>query len=159
MAIIGQRVNLLPVVKEKCRKYGANAALMDAIITVESGYDPWAVRYEPKFGNIAIPTKFASNNGISVETERTCQKMSWGVAQIMGGTARYLGFNGPLTQMLDPDLNIAYCCRLLVKLASDYHDINDQIAGYNAGTPQKMADGKYRNQAYVDKVLKLMDEK
>jgi soluble lytic murein transglycosylase-like protein len=159
MGLIDTRPQLLNLVKNTTAKQRVDEKLLDAIIITESGYDQWAVRYEPNFSYTAVPDLYAKKNRISVATEKQCQKMSWGLAQIMGGTARFLGYNGPLTQLLEPETNIHYACRYIIKLMVEYPHMDDQIAAYNAGSVRYKSDGKtrvYVNQEYVDKVMRAM---
>ncbi len=147
-------MDLRALVKEKCRNYpSVDPKLVDAIIQVESGYNPWAVRYEPKFTIRNIPDKYARMNGITVETERVLNKMSFGLGQIMGSTARWLGFQGPLTALCDPELNVTWMCKYLIKLKTENHVLENVIASYNAGSVRRDAEGKLVNQDYVDKVI------
>lgn len=81
------------------------------------------------------------------------QKTSWGLMQIMGGTARDLGFAGPLTDLMDPELGIFWGCRYFQAHCSQYVQLLDQIAAYNAGQVRRMQDGTYLNQGYVDKMI------
>lgn len=160
MALIGKRQQILPLVKIAAERHKIDPQLLDAIIIVESAYNPLAMRYEPNFNSTAIPDSYAKNNRITVTTEKQCQKFSWGLGQIMGGTARFLGFGGPLPQLLEPEVNILYATKYILKLMGDYQFIDDQIAAYNAGSAKKKSNGKgteYINQAYVDKVLRTME--
>ena len=160
MALIGKRQQLLTFVKTTADKFKIDANLLDAIIVVESAYNPWAVRYEPNYNHVAIPDTFAKNNRISVQTERQCQKMSWGLAQLMGGTARFLSYGGPLTQLLDPETNIICSAKYILKLMVEFPYLDDQIAAYNAGSPKKKSTGsgtEYVNQDYVSKVMRTME--
>lgn len=139
--------------KECTTRWRVDPKLMSAIITVESAWNPWAVRYEPNYGYPVVPDGYARTNNISKETERQCQHFSWGLCQVMGGTARYLGYNGALTQLLDPFTNLMYGCKYLSSKLKEYPTTRDLISAYNAGTPVMMPTGKYANQDYVDRVL------
>ena len=135
-------------------RYRLDYSLIQAIAKVESNFDRWAVRYEAGFSYLLTPEVFAKKNKITVSTETQCQKMSWGLLQIMGGTARDLGFTGPLTQLLEIENNLKWGCKYLVKLG-EKHGMNsaNQVAAWNAGSVRQTADGDYVNQIYVDKVL------
>lgn len=143
---------LLPLVTEKALKYELNPDLLDAIIRVESSYNPYAVRLESTYRFLHSPELFAKAMKISLATEKTMQRMSWGLGQIMGGTARYMGHKESLLKLSDPALNLDYCCRYLVKLKVVCKSDDDLIAAYNAGAARKDDEGKYLNQGYVDKV-------
>ncbi len=107
MPIIGQRDQLLPLVIETAKKYRIDPAMLDAIIVTESAYNPWSIRFEPDFKPTTIPNGFAKKNGITAETEGQLLKFSFGLCQIMGDTARRLGFCGMLTSLCDPGTNLA----------------------------------------------------
>lgn len=156
MAVIGRRKHFIPMINTIARKAGVDPVLLTAIVAVESDFDPWAVRFEKDYAYSTIPNKFAENNRISLVTEITCQKMSWGLCQIMGGTLRFLGFGGPLAQMVDPGLNLQYACKYILKLGNQYPHYTDMISAYNAGSLRK-EDGEYVNAEYVKKVLAEMD--
>ena len=71
-------------------------ALIMAIVSVESGGDPCATRYEPHYHYLFKPETFAKLNRITENTEIIQQKTSWGLMQVMGGVARERKFIGPL---------------------------------------------------------------
>jgi soluble lytic murein transglycosylase-like protein len=158
MPPIGRRQQLHPLVKSVAVRFNVDPELVDALVIVESSYNPWALRYEEHFHWLTNAELYAINNRITTATETQCQKFSWGLCQIMGGTARSLGFGGPLTKLMDPELNTVYACKYLGKLASKYPALDDMIAAYNAGSPRKGDNGAYVNQGYVDKVKKAMAE-
>lgn len=147
------RTKFLPFLEEACRAFQVPVDVLDAIIHCESAWNPWAVRYERQFAYLLEPEKFAKATRVSIETEAVLQRCSWGLCQIMGGTARDLGYTGALTTLLDPELNVQYGARLFARIAGDYVTPADQIAAYNAGSVRRQANGKYVNQPYVDRVL------
>lgn len=147
---------LLPSVKTKASKYGLDVKMVDAIIQIESGYDFYALRYEPNATYKVSPEKFAKINVITTETETVTQQMSWGLMQIMGFKAREQGFQGPMPNLCDVDTNLELGCKILQNFSKKYGDEEDVIASYNAGSPRKTL-GKYVNQEYVNKVLKKME--
>ena len=92
-------------------------ALLLRLIEVESSGDPWAVRYERNFARF----HYDNNSRIhtTVETERELQRMSWGLCQIMGYTARRLSWTDPIPRLLDPVANLKVACTYLLQLHSD----------------------------------------
>lgn len=86
------------------RKSGdIDAALICAIIEQESGFNPWAIRYEPAFFNrYIIPLQLTNI------TEAQARSFSWGLMQIMGQAARELGYSGHMAQLSDPETNLFY---------------------------------------------------
>lgn len=141
-------------------QHGLPPELVRAIVQVESDGNPWATRYEPGFFDRYI--KAAAIRPIppcSLLTERQLRAMSFGLMQIMGETARWIGFDGPfLTALCDPEIGLEYGCRYLSRLVKTYLDKdgwNAVIAAYNAGSPRKDRSGAFVNQKYVDKVMAL----
>lgn len=90
------------------------AVLVCAVIEQESNWDQWAVRYEPAFMSRYVWPMY--REGKFNTTEAYTRSMSWGLMQIMGETARELGFDGQfLTELCDPEHGIEYGCRKLAK--------------------------------------------
>lgn len=140
-----------------CLDYGLSLPLVLAMCKVESNFNPKAIRYEPNWQYPFSVSLLSSKTGVTYETERILQACSFGMLQCMGAVARELGFDRPLVEMLLPEVGLEYGCMKLRKLKGDYDDINDIISAYNQGSPLKV-NGKYRNQIYVDKVRKAMNE-
>lgn len=127
--------------------------LLLAIMRVESSYDPNAVRHEPGFKDVWNIDRNAKELGISNVTEETFQKTSWGLGQIMGGTARWLGYHGPLTGLLDVQTNIIFSEALLQRLLERYNqNISKAVAAYNKGNARHCSDDACSVDEYVQKV-------
>jgi len=128
--------------REAATKYGLDPALVCALCEVESGWNPWAVRYEARYKwlvgfqceylplskwvydtghNIwySLPDILKQFNSIFIEdraaiqTELLHQQTSVGLMQIMGATARERGYRGWLTELCDPAVNLEWGCRHL----------------------------------------------
>lgn len=132
---------------------GIDAAIIKAVIRTESNWMPFVCRHEPNYKWLFHPENYANMLGQTVDTERTQQSTSWGFMQIMGAVAREHGFMDYMPKLLDPENNIGYGCKHLVSLRHRFPDGWDFIAAYNAGSPVKVAGGRYANQPYVDKVV------
>lgn len=135
--------------------------LVAAIVQTESAGDPLAARFEPDYKYLFKVVEFAKDNNISQMTEMVMQKTSWGLVQMMGGVARELGHQGSILEMLKPEVNLALGCKHIKRLINRHPVLDDMIASYNAGSPIKGLDGKYKNQDYVTKVngyLKALNE-
>ena len=145
-----------PAFLSACKNHRVDPALASAMIMVESGWNSWRSRFEPPFKWLWQPDDYAARLGQSLVTEKNQQKTSWGLLQIMGGTARECGYGGLLTMLCLPEIGLDWGLRYLAKKAKLYPEMTDQIAAYNAGTPKRLADGRYKNQEHVDKVLKAM---
>lgn len=128
------------------------ANILGAIVQTESSGDRFAIRFEPHYKYLFKTKENAQDNRITEATETVMQMTSFGLTQVMGAVARELGLKGPIFQLLEPQVNITYCAKLLKRLAKKYTQKDDLIAAYNAGSAIKGMDGRYKNQTYVDKV-------
>lgn len=153
-----QRDALLAIVRREAEGSKLNAPLIEAIITVESRWNPWAMRHEKDFSYLVDCERHAKFSQVTVDTERSLQRMSFGLMQIMGGTARSIGYVGPLAVLLDPEVNVHWGGRYFQRIAHQYPMVTDQIAAYNAGRARRDLGGLYVNQAYVEKVSKALAE-
>lgn len=154
--------------------------LVQAIIDVESGGDPCAFRTEPHYrwfwdcgrerpfrkvtdaevDNAAAPKDFDHYPEIcSVDTEWLGQQCSWGPMQVMGAVARERGFDGPFPELCRFDDGVYWGCRHLQWLAGRYYTDegwHGVTSAYNQGSPRKDDNGRYDNQAYVDRVFAIV---
>ena len=108
------------------------SGLIRAIISAESSWNAKAFRPEPQIGDA-----------------------SYGLMQILLGTARQLGYKGTAEKLFEPSINIRLGARYLKSRMLLYSTYEEAIAAYNAGQPRRAADGRFINQAYVDKVMSL----
>ncbi len=132
--------------------------LVLAIIEVESSGNPRAMRYEEMY--IYINLRAPRPENCTALTDKILQKSSFGLMQIMGGTARHLGFKGWLGELLEPETNIRYGVLWLSRLYDEYHKshgIEGVIAAYNSGSPRKNSSGEYVNKGYVEKIMKILN--
>lgn len=138
------------------KESGVRRSILLAIIYVESRGDEKAMRYEKHFRWTFREEGFAKRHRVTLETELQLQKFSYGLFQIMGGTARSrCGYAGQLTDLLDANTNAMVASEFIGKLRDRYQNIEDTISAYNQGSPRKkFMSKKYKNQAYVDKVLR-----
>ena len=155
-ADISHRAKYLPMVRDLSDEYGIYHKLVGAIITVESNWEPLALRFEKDFNYLTIPQKYAKKNKTTLDTEIALQRFSYGLCQLMGGTARWLGFDGALIDLLDVETNLRWALRHLANLEKTYGESSDVIAAYNAGSPRRKASGAYVNQTYVNRVMSLL---
>ena len=137
---------------------GLDPHLVGAFVMTESGGNTWAVRYESAYKYITTPDIFSKLVNTSLATETMFQATSFGLMQIMGGTARSNGYRDPLPKLCDPDVGLLWGCLYLNKLLKKYPLVTDAIAAYNAGSPRKDAQGNYTNAVYVAKVLGYYEE-
>jgi soluble lytic murein transglycosylase-like protein len=153
-----REIQYFDLIQSAAKATGIPARLVAAIVKAESSYDPWACRYEPDFYVRYVKgTDVKTFAPCSRDTEARNLATSWGLMQVMGSTARYLGFNAPfLSALCDPMVGLQWGCTLLKRLKARHladHGWAGVVAAYNAGSPKKLADGTWKNQAYVDKVF------
>lgn len=152
--------NLLESLIDPAEKVGEflkiDKNLLLAFCYVESAGSRYAVRLEPAYyekKKSLMPKSYADKNKITLETEIVLQCMSWGPMQIMGYTARSIGFDDNITTLTDPYLGIFWAARFLQNLwIKQKMSIDDSISSYNQGAPRKDIKGNYLNQEYVDKI-------
>lgn len=147
------------LVVEYAAQHKLDPDLVSAIIAVESSFRENVIRYEPEWRYFHHVGMWAGRLSITVETETKLQKMSFGLMQLMGGTARGLGFEGMLTELLLPEVNIRYGCVMLDRLYTKYSKDDRAwsepvVAAYNAGTPRRGSSGAWTNESYVRRVEK-----
>ena len=129
--------------------------LVLGIIEAESGGDPHATKINATYPYTMMQAKRPA--GCSVDMERMCQKTAWGLMQVMGATARELGFDGWLSELVNPETNVRLGIEFLGRKMSQYFErdgIEGVVAAYNGGAPRRRPDGKFVNQSYVDRVMK-----
>lgn len=157
-------IEIQEIVVTCCDLLRIDPCLVYAIIEQESGGKKYAVRYEPGYRWQTQVEAMAAANGISQVTEQFLQAMSFGLMQIMGGTARAQGYRGDLLALTDPQIglheSISYLNSLFMRYApgpatsiTDVKGWSDPVvAAYNAGSARRLADGRWVNEQYVRSV-------
>lgn len=133
-------------IQRAAEKYGLPWLGVKAIVSVESSFRTDAMRFEKGY-------RWLVGGKLSL-LEEDAQKTSWGLMQVMGAVARGYGFQGDLRQLLRPAVGLEYGCRHLAYYFKKYGNWCDAISSYNQGSPRRTDEGRYQNQAYVDKVLR-----
>lgn len=141
------------------RTYAVPAPLLVRIADVESAWNPWAARYEPAFGNLYFPP------GLQIQTtkitEQELQRTSWGLCQVMGATARRMGWVGPLPALCEPATNLDIAARYLAQLA---HQAGDgkrwrwAITAYNHSERWKEINQAWWSEGYTAKFLDILKD-
>lgn len=145
---------LYQLIKQKAGENNLDPAIIFGIIATESSFDVHAIRYEANSTNKVLPGKYAKINNITVVTESLTQQFSYGLMQVMGSTARWIGYTGPLPGLFIPEVNLEWGCKYLVYLTTLYVGIpTSMIAAYNAGSARFDSKGVLVNHKYVEKVL------
>lgn len=105
---------LIAWAKEAAGRHGLDAALVCAVVEQESSWNPWAMRYEPKFFAKYVASLY-TNNKVSA-TEAYARGFSWGLCQVMGQVAREFGFTDHnLSALCDPETGLEFGCKVLAK--------------------------------------------
>lgn len=113
--------------------HGLQPELVCAVCEQESGWNNWAIRFEPAF-----KAKYVDPLGLS-PTEGTARSFSWGLMQLMGEVARELGYKDNLAKLCDPATGLEWGCRLLVKKLEG-SSVHDGLQRWNGGGSAVYAD-------------------
>jgi soluble lytic murein transglycosylase-like protein len=125
-------------------RHGVSSSLVCAVCEQESGkrnavipagledWDPNATRFEPAFETRYIKPA----NPSMPSTEDLTLAMSFGFMQVMGQTARELGYTGRfLTGLCDPETGLEFGCRKLARcMAEVNNDPPAALLRYNGGS-------------------------
>lgn len=123
----------LALVSKYASKYGLDPAIVCAVCEQESAWNAWALRYEPAF--YARYIEPMTKNAKPLEpTEAQGRAFSFGLMQVMGQTARELGFSRPfLVELCDPDTGVEFGCRKLQQCFAIHGDPETSLLAYNGG--------------------------
>ncbi len=127
-------------------------AILIALFRIETAGDSYRCRFEPRYKNVYYISRYAEALKITFETEEVFQKTSFGLGQILGSTARTIGFSDHLTKLCNPSVGCYWSGFYLCNLIEKYQDVYSAASAYNAGSLLK--DGSYSNPAYVAKFKK-----
>ncbi|MCR4375669.1 MAG: lytic transglycosylase domain-containing protein [Acidobacteria bacterium] len=155
--------------------YSLEPDLVEAVVQVESGGNPFAWNPEPKYRwlyNVRTHQPFRALTQAEAssktppldfpvlagdrDNEWLAQQASWGLMQVMGAVARELGCKVPyLPELTQPDLNLDLGCRHLAShLKWAQGNVRKALGAYNAG--RGGAEGT-AGQAYSAHVLAGLD--
>jgi hypothetical protein len=120
--------------------YQLPVVIVRGMVTHESiGGIPVAVRFEPDFYDRYLKGKtpdYRPHTACSWETERIGRATSWGLMQVMGETARVVGFRGWFPELCRPEIGLEWGCRYLRRLVDRYLADSDWptvMRAYNGG--------------------------
>lgn len=104
------------IINKAALKYNVDANLVFATIMIESGGDTYAIRHEPRINDA-----------------------SYGLGQILYGTARGIGFAGAPSELFDPEVNIDLIAKYHRRNMDAYDNLSPQqlTIAYNTGSPYK----------------------
>jgi soluble lytic murein transglycosylase-like protein len=105
---------LVTLARKAAGAQSLDPSLVCSVVEQESGWNPWAMRYEPLFFNKYVASLY-TNNKISA-SEAYARGFSWGLMQVMGQVARENGFDAPfLSALCDPEQGLTIGCKVLRK--------------------------------------------
>jgi Transglycosylase SLT domain len=124
---------ILELVGIAAQKHALDYWTLVAQVEKESSGNPEAKRLESGY------RWFYPSGSTPTGDEMEFQRTSWGLLQIMGATARELGYTEPATPWpssplkSDPAAALDLGCRYLVNQLRRYGNISDALSAYNAG--------------------------
>jgi soluble lytic murein transglycosylase-like protein len=126
-------VQLLALARRAAAAQSLDPALVCAVVEQESGWNPWAMRYEPAFFAKYVANLY-TNNKISA-SEAYARGFSWGLMQVMGQVAREAGFDALfLSALCDPEQGLATGCKMLrKKFDAMAGDMTRALLAWNGG--------------------------
>jgi soluble lytic murein transglycosylase-like protein len=124
---------LMALARRAAAAEGLDAAVVCAVVEQESGWNPWAMRYEPLFFAKYVAPLY-TNNKVGA-TEAYARGFSWGLMQVMGQTAREAGVSAlHHSTLCDPAVGLAAGCKILrKKLGAASGDMHKALLGWNGG--------------------------
>jgi len=150
------------LIEHTSERWNMKKELICAFCFTESSFDEKASRFEPDFLKRYIKKMNLPDD------EARWRSTSYGLMQILGQVARENGYRGERDSLVDPVINLYYCCKYFTRLLNRYKGNRmDAIAAYNQGNNRwkdldrdgiKDENEKYFNQQYVDKILKYEKE-
>jgi soluble lytic murein transglycosylase-like protein len=126
-------IPLLAMARKAAAAQSLDDALVCAVVEQESGWNPWAMRYEPAFFAKYVAALYT--NYKVTASEAYARGFSWGLMQVMGQVAREAGFDGQfLSALCDPEQNLAVGCKVLrKKLDAMSGDCTRGLLAWNGG--------------------------
>lgn len=131
---------LIALARETAQRHKLDPALVCAVVEQESGWEPWAIRFEPEFFHLYI-AKMVREGKLHMVTEEYARAMSWGLMQLMGECAREHGYAGRLAALCDPATGLEWgCLHLTSKIEGAGGDIRQGLLNWNGGGQPTYAD-------------------
>ena len=124
---------LIALARQKAAEHQLYPQLVCAVCEQESNWNPWALRYEPRFLSKYVAPLYTA--GKISATEAYGRSMSWGLMQVMGQVAREHGFDGAfLPELCDPAIGLEIGCRVLAhKLGAAGGNAEKALLLWNGG--------------------------
>jgi soluble lytic murein transglycosylase-like protein len=128
-----EREEIIRLAREVAAQHGLDPGLVCAVCEQESGWDPWAIRYEPIFYERYL-RPMVDGGELSDATEARARAFSWGLMQVMGQTARENGYSRHMAGICEPETGLEVGCRVLAgKLAEARGDVERGLLLWNGG--------------------------
>jgi hypothetical protein len=132
--------DLAKIVRNMATAFDINPELLACIILQESGGEPWLNRYEHGFYLKYVQNKTRSTllghvpkELPNLATEKQNRSTSWGLMQVMGQTARELGFQwDEMPRLLIPLINVHFGCKYIVRCFNG-RTVEQMLLKYNGG--------------------------
>jgi len=130
---MGAPSQLLNFARKAADAQGLDPGLVCAVVEQESGWNPWAMRYEPAFFTKYVAPLY-TNSKVSA-SEAYARGFSWGLMQVMGQVAREFGFEPVfLLTLCDPEQGLAIGCKVLrKKIEAAGGDVTRGLLAWNGG--------------------------
>jgi soluble lytic murein transglycosylase-like protein len=124
---------LIAAARKAAAAHSLDPALVCAVVEQESGWNPWAMRFEPLFFAKYVAALY-TNNKVSA-SEAYARGFSWGLMQVMGQVAREAGFDALyLSALCDPEQGLAIGCKVLhKKFDAAAGDVTRALLAWNGG--------------------------
>lgn len=134
---------LIALARTTATGHALDPSLVCAVVEQESGWNPWALRYEPMFFTKYVVLLAEAQHLLA--TESNARATSWGLMQVMGQVAREHGFAGQsLAELCDPTTGLQIGCQVLSsKLSAARGNVGQALLLWNGGS----------NEAYPNEVL------
>ncbi len=123
-----------PVLNQWADTYGLPRDAVFGLVSQESRFNPRAYRFEPSIRNADGSTH---------------SDASYGLTQILYGTAQGLGYTGTPEGLYDPSTNAEFGLKYFQQKLNDTGDLFDGLAANNAGHPGTTAGARYATETLV----------
>ena len=160
---------IMTAITKYSKYFDVNPDWIRAVIEIESAGNQFALRYEPGYRwlqkedtikAICYHSNYGGNLENKIGAETCLESFSFGLCQVMGSTARDMGYVADLHHLFFVDDNIRIGTKFLkTKLKRFDNNILRAIAAYNGGdgSAYPNEDGNYPNQRHVDRFLKVLE--
>ena len=155
----------LGMLRDAAAAHHLEPAVVVALVDRESSFDPWAHRWEPGYRYLWHPVhrsaaraekgmppigwpSWIDELAISGATEFNDQRTSWGLMQVMGSTARMLGYTEHLPRLCVAAVGVEVGCMYLAQLV-ERHGLEGGLEAYNDGRADNLGAGVEYSAAIV----------